>query len=53
MVLVAPVQDAGLAHVQERADERALAGVAINGHSNGHSLVHKIAGRMKGWFDEL
>ena len=32
-------------------NERALAGVAVNGHS--HSLVHKIAGRMKGWFDEL
>ncbi len=32
-------------------NERALAGVAVNGHS--HSLVQKIAGRMKGWFDEL
>ena len=36
-------------------NERVLAGVALNGNGNGHSpsLVHKIAGRMKSWFDEL
>lgn len=34
-------------------NERALAGVALNGNGHSHSLVHKIAGRMKGWFDEL
>jgi len=32
---------------------RALDGVTLNANGNGHSLMDKIAGRMKGWFDEL
>ena len=39
-------------------NERALTGVTVHGDGGfgsgqGQSLVHKIAGRMKGWFDEL
>ena len=34
-------------------NERVLAGVAFNGNGHSPSLVHKIAGRMKGWFDGL
>jgi len=34
-------------------NDRVLAGVALNGNGHSPSLVHKIADRMKSWFDEL